>query len=372
MKILVLGATGFIGGTVLAAVVEANEQELAGATVTALVRRQSSETDAARETKLRSRFGFESTSKTAGKAVKKSFNIEFFAGLEAIDELEEIVRSYDIVINTADACDDLPAIQAILRGLGARAISNRFDGSVTVPVLIHCSGTGVIMDSALGEPDVDGKTIYADDDIAKITAIPPTNIHRDVDLIVAGAESSFRIKTVTFVPPLVYGLGRGLFKRHSGQIPGLIRNCLANGQAEFIGKGLSKWSNVHVVDLAQAFLHILCRVICDPDSVDNGYYFAESGELSWKEMAQGVADAAAKNAPVNLKSKIAVSLQLETDAKIRFPNELARHFYSSNSRSRAVKIRKLGWTPSVGNEIPLSEDLEREIQYQIDLIGSSN
>ncbi|KAJ3129443.1 hypothetical protein HK100_008615 [Physocladia obscura] len=360
MKILILGVTGFIGGTVLAEVMDSTEPELSGAAVTVLLRRQSPESDTARETILRNHY-------TTNSGSIASFDVAFFSGLEATDELEIIARGFDIIINTAEACDNLPAAEAIIRGLEARSAASTETTSPAVPVLIHCSGTGVIMDTALGEPDAHDTEIYSDADSLKIAALPPTNVHRDVDLCVAAANNK-NIKTVTVVPPLVYGLGRGLFKRHSVQIPGFVTRCLAltPHRVEYIGRGLSKWSNVHVRDIAHAFVVVLCRVVRELTALDGGYYFAEAGENTWKDVAEGVARAVGK---VVGQEVGCVSLTDE-EVRERFPGVLRRHYDSSNSRSRAVKIRELGWKPVFSWKTPLLDDLEREVLYQIDLAKS--
>ncbi|KAI8606851.1 hypothetical protein BC830DRAFT_266026, partial [Chytriomyces sp. MP71] len=182
-RILVLGATGFIGGTVLRTLCD----QFGSGFITALIRDDSEGT---RSKILQSKLGCTTAT---------------FSSLDATDELQAIVAEYDIVVNAADACDHVPSAVAITKGLSVRG-----------GLLIHVSGTGVIMDDAQGKADPDGTTVFSDVDYNKTDAIPDSQIHRDVDLVVARADGVDGVITVTVVPPLVYGLGTGCFKRHSG------------------------------------------------------------------------------------------------------------------------------------------------------------
>ncbi|KAI9350798.1 hypothetical protein BDR26DRAFT_930103 [Obelidium mucronatum] len=336
LDVLCLGATGYIGGTVLTTLQKTLPSSFR---ITALIR---PDPEGSRRTQVLESSGCSS--------------VLTFQGLDATTELTDICSRFDIVVNAADACDHVESSRAILAGL----VLAKKDGKRGV--LIHVSGTGVIMDNGLGAPS---ETVYRDTDYELLAKLDPLQPHRDVDLIVADAAAG-QIKTVTVVPPLVYGEGLGKFKTWSSQVPGLIRRALKRGQAEYIGEGQGKWSHVHVQDLAQLFSILVNKLAENPESVesgDKGYVFAESGELSWKELAQGVADAIKRSGGVELSTFEAQSLDMIQSVE-QFPNELGRAYYSSNSRSRAVKARGWGWNPEVGSKYPLLLDLDREVIVQ--------
>ena len=54
------------------------------------------------------------------------------------------------------------------------------------------------------------------------------------------------------LPPLIYGIGRGLLNRSFIQLPCLV-------EAEIIGLGEATWNNVHTADLADAYIIIFDR-----------------------------------------------------------------------------------------------------------------
>ncbi|KAJ3030965.1 UNVERIFIED_CONTAM: hypothetical protein HDU68_007165 [Siphonaria sp. JEL0065] len=335
--VLCLGSTGFIGGTVLTTLQSTLPTSFH---ITALIR---SDPEGLR-LKTLSESGCHS--------------VLTFSGLDASSELTDICSRFDVVVNVADACDHLESAKAIVAGLKLAKEHGKLG------ILIHTSGTGVIMDNGLGAPS---DIVYSDTDYTLISQLDPAQPHRDVDLFIAQADDN--ITTVTVVPPLVYGEGTGRFKTWSSQVPGLIHRAIKSGKAEFIGAGQGKWNHVHVQDLARVFAILVERVVLDPESVESGargYVFAESGELTWKELAQGVADAIKRTGQVELVTYEAVSLDAE-ETKDQFPNELGRAYYSSNSRSRAVKAREWGWEPVVGNKHPLFQDLDREVLVQLKL-----
>lgn len=127
---------------------------------------------------------------------------------------------------------------------------------------------GVLTDQAKGK--FASETIYHDNDVAQIESLPPTQIHRNVDLDVVKADtdgtwrfqdmgiSAEVVVTVGYVrsyiilPSTIYGIATGklvdlgLQNPHSDQVPGLIRTGIARGQAGVVAEGKSIWNHVHI------------------------------------------------------------------------------------------------------------------------------
>lgn len=93
------------------------------------------------------------------------------------------------------------------------------------------------------------------------------------------------------MPPLIWGQGTGYFNRVSQQIPMLIRNALRAGRVEYVAPGSSTLGHVHVCDLASLIETVLVRALSDPSlpAGKRGYFFAETGRHSWKEVASRIA-----------------------------------------------------------------------------------
>ncbi|KAF8481469.1 hypothetical protein JB92DRAFT_3132745 [Gautieria morchelliformis] len=256
----------------------------------------------------------------------------------------------DVVIHTANSADHMASCKAILEGMKKRSDN---------PILIHISGTGVLCDDARGEYATDN--IYSDLDPAHINAVPDTALHRDVELLVLSASP--KIRTHIISPPTIYGIADhalvrwGISNNSSQQLPGLIRVSIARGQAGFIGKGLNVWGNVHISEIAAAIATVFEAAIEGKTATGReGYYFAESGEYTAYEVSKEVArDLHARGIGKPEPTPF-------TDEDFKNYSEWL-YYLGSNSRCRADRTRRLGWTTTHTNE-----DFLRSIGPEVDYL----
>lgn len=82
-----------------------------------------------------------------------------------------------------------------------------------------------------------------------------------------------------------------MFNRTSMQLPLLTKTTLKRGKAEVIGPGEATWDNIHIADLADAYIILFDQLlaVCGPNAKPDakaspylttgreGYYFAENG-----------------------------------------------------------------------------------------------
>lgn len=215
------------------------------------------------------------------------------------------------------------------------------DGKSTI--YIHTSGTSVLG----GDPSGNFKTndIYYDSEPAAINAVPDTAPHRNIDLAIltASRELGDKAKIALMIPPAIFGFNPK-HKRLSMQIPTITRFALKHGFAGYIGKGLSVWSQVHVLDLARAYIVLLRFMGNTPSSVftNNPYFFCEDGnEFSWTEAAEEVGK--------SLHAKGLIQDPMPKQFKRENWDDLFGEWtdlaLGINSRSRAVRLRELGWKP---------------------------
>ena len=266
--------------------------------------------------------------------------------------------------------DDIPAINSYLDGLSKRPQSaNRY--------LIHTSGTGMLADFSTGEGN-EAPKIYSDvEDVEEITTLPLTHFHRDVDNAVISGGQEKNIKTAIVSPPTIYGVGKGPLKKRSIQVPALIAGILSRGKGFTVGEGNSVWDLVHIDDLGAAYILLIeealkengGRVTWGPQ----GYYFVETGEFvsdpdlafhgaithlcqHWKDIAEAVSKYAVSKGLI--QSADLDKLTGERSASIHPWGPL---IWGSNCRSRADRLRKLGWkgqAPDIYAEIPSMVEFE--------------
>ncbi|KAF9969056.1 hypothetical protein BGZ73_008776 [Actinomortierella ambigua] len=199
--------------------------------------------------------------------------------------LTEESAKADIVLHFAHA-DHVPAIHAIVKGLKQQGQRN-----LARPILIHTSGTGILRDGANGNFESD--EIYSDDNPAKILALPDSALHRDVELVILDPEVHKYVDTYIVTPPTIWGTGTGPANRHSIQIPSQVKDAIQQRKVYRIGKGLNRWSKVHVADLADFYVLLTTKSIEQPNNLPKGregYYFVENGEFAYGDVSNIIAD----------------------------------------------------------------------------------
>jgi nucleoside-diphosphate-sugar epimerase len=128
-------------------------------------------------------------------------------------------------------------------------------------------------------------------------------------------------------PPMIWGKGG------SRVISDLYHSGQATGAVCYVGRGLNLYSSVHVDDLAELYALALHR------GVGGALYHAVSGELNFRSMAQAIAG----HLGVGTRS---VSVAESIDVWDRFTGPLTMSSCSRTRCPRARK--DLGWSPDPG------------------------
>lgn len=312
--IFITGATGYIGGSILSALL--SHPKAKSFQITVLIR---------------------SPDKVA------SFNsvgvIAVVGSNQDLEKLTELARNSDVVIACADS-DDLQAAKAILLGL-----KQRYDKTDEVPILIHTSGTGVLIDDAAGNYVTD--KIYSDLDIPMIESLPKTQPHREVDIEVVAADQKGYVRTYIILPSTIYGIANtpmvklGIQNPYSKQIPALITAGIDRKQGGVVGKGLNLWPNIHINDTATLYTTIFDAATKGPAEAGHGregFYFGANGEHRVGRISEIIAQLLHE-----------MKLGKSPEPTVFTEEELRKYFggpyMGSNSRVRAERAKLIGWNP---------------------------
>ncbi|CAG7947057.1 unnamed protein product [Penicillium nalgiovense] len=251
---------------------------------------------------------------------------------------------FPVVINAASASHDRSA-KALVEGLARRQKATGKES-----YLIHTSGTSILGDHPYTGMPQDQK-IWSDekDNIFEMEKNYPERYgQRVTDVTVAETGLSLGVKTYIVVPPTIYGQGDGPFSTMSQQVPNLARLARKRGFAAVIESGKGIWNHVHIADLS-AFYGLLFRAVIEQKkwlpSGPEAVFFVESGEHTWLQVSQGIADAMQKSGLLATNEVKSISLK-QAAAEITRGNEsLAEITLASNSRARADFARnRLGWS----------------------------
>jgi nucleoside-diphosphate-sugar epimerase len=332
-QILLTGATGYIGGSILAHLLNSPSPTLSKATITCLIRGPE------RAVTL---------SSTYGARVRPIV----YKDLDDLEATTAVAAQHDLVINTTLGFHPASA-QALIRGL-ARDVW-----------MIHTSGT-----SNLGDRPMSGAWVEkvperefddAKDDIygyeKEREALHPY-LQRSTELGVVDTGLELGVKTLVIMSPTIYGIGSGLFNRTSIQLPSYVRSVLRHGHAVVVGNGKGVWDHVHVDDLVElyeiAVLDVLEKGGKGLPTGKKGIIFSGNGRHTWMEVAQAVADACYEEGKIT--EKRVESVGLAEGAKIlsayldQADEVMVELGLSSNSRTVSSVGRSLGWKPTRGEE----------------------
>ncbi|EEU36639.1 uncharacterized protein NECHADRAFT_86561 [Fusarium vanettenii 77-13-4] len=309
-KIFLTGATGYIGGDGLHTLVKAHPEY----EITALVR-----------------------SKEKGDLVTSQYpSVKLVYGdLDDFDLLAEQVSKADITCHWA-SCEHEAAAKAIAEGISRKVKDN-------AGFVIHLSGADIIC-----YPDLNDETygikrdqVFDDwDGIGEVTSPPESAPHKEVDLAILGIGS----KTAIVCPPTIYGPGRGPGNQRSIQVPELALYSLKRGVGITVQGGENIWNSVHVHDLSKLWLKLVEAAAQGGGKADwgsKGYYFVENGDFTWKAITEKISQEAKKQGL--WEHEKVESLSVEDADKVW---SYASFFWGTNSRSRAIRARKiLDWEP---------------------------
>lgn len=126
----------------------------------------------------------------------------------------------------------------------------------------------------------------------------------------------------------------------------MTRFALKHGFSGYVGRGLGIESNIHVLDLARAYVVLLHHLdsTAAAKTLDSPYYFVETtgdNEPSWHDVATLIGEQLHKAG----KIKDPAPRQVPSDLYKDLFGEGTDGTVGLNSRSRAVKLRALGWQP---------------------------
>jgi nucleoside-diphosphate-sugar epimerase len=283
MKIFVTGATGYIGGSVAERLIASGHQ------VVGLVR-------SAESIPQLEAHGIESV----------------LGNLDDPEIITKTAHEADAVIHAASA-DHAGAVVTLIAALERSG-----------KTLICTTGSGIAADSAAGEYAT--SAVLTED--SYFEPVPFRRPRVAMNRLVREAAIDKGIRSIVICPSMIYGKGRGL-QSDSDQLPKLIALSKQVGAGVFFGKGLNRYSNVHIDDLVDLYLLALEK------APGGSFFFAENGDASFKEIAE----------MISRSFGLGKTVSLSVEDLVQQHGDAARYGITSNSLVSAVNARRLGWSP---------------------------
>jgi len=277
MRIFLTGANGYIGGAVASRLIASGHK------VRGLVR------DAAKAETV------------------AAYGIDAVIGtLDDAALLQAEARAADAVVNTASS-DHRGAVETLIAALAGSG-----------KPFIHSSGSSIIADLAMGEPS---DRIFQEGE--PITPLADKAARVAIDRLVLAAHG------IVICNTMIYGHALGP-PAQSVQVPALVRQAKTSGVARYIGRGLNRWSNAHITDVAALYPLAIAR------APSGTFMYVESGEEPLGEIVKAIAAKLDLGAAQSWSAEEAIAL---------WGRAMAVYSLGSNSRVRGKVAAALGWTP---------------------------
>jgi nucleoside-diphosphate-sugar epimerase len=237
-------------------------------------------------------------------------------GLEAVvgalDDaalLQAEARAADGVVNAASS-DHRGAVEALIAALSGSG-----------KPFIHSSGSSIVADLAMGDPSE--RIFY---EATPVEPLPERAARVAIDRLVLAAPG---IRSMVLCNAMIYGHALGP-PAQSVQIPALVRQAKASGVVRYIGRGLNRWSNAHIADVAALYVLALAKAPAGT------FFYVESGEAALGEIASAIAARLELGAAQPCSAEQAIAA---------WGRNLAVLSLGSNSRVRGRAAVELGWSP---------------------------
>ncbi|KAH7038371.1 uncharacterized protein B0I36DRAFT_316067 [Microdochium trichocladiopsis] len=368
IKVLLTGATGFVGGDFLYAL---HHEEAALATqleITALVRDEAK-----------------------GQLITQAFPaVKIVVGdMKDAAFTSRLASAADIVMHLAAAAN-FASIEAVHHGL-QQPRGSRKAFHIQVGGASFFAADEIAARATLGSAPASDKLVFDDlDGVPEIRRFVRAHPERRAENYILdethkGSSSSSSsaepnndsgINTAFVVGPLIYGRGRGPVNQRSLQIPELARIALETGKVLKVGAGDNVWATVHVADLSDVFVRLLKRAVDvlsgrdgDQATAEGGavwgpdaVYLAHVDEVKMGDVAELVAAAlAAKQAKV----QIAHITPDEADKLAAYGSIM----WGTNVRATGRRATELlGWQPRYKDDI--AEEVQRVVDEEVERIAN--
>ncbi|KAL2847928.1 hypothetical protein BJX68DRAFT_239074 [Aspergillus pseudodeflectus] len=266
----------------------------------------------------------------------------------------------DIVVHTTSAIDPTTALY-LIDALGKQG---RLSGRKVY--FIHTSGLSAFY-SSTGWPPGQFRDTDAVFETEKQLAQSYSIRNTDVSVIMHAAKRG--VTSFVVVPSLVYGKGTGEWNKLSVILPVYIQAALSQ-KAVYRFPENPKVSAVHVSDLTALYRIIITKILSgNSDSIPrdkNGYYFALAHDVFLGDVLDDLARALkSRGLATDAKTQLYSSDQAAADS-LGVPEQFVQTLWNSGDNMVAEIPRTIGWRPAWTKE-QFFENIGGEIDAVLEL-----
>ncbi|KEF55092.1 uncharacterized protein A1O9_08745 [Exophiala aquamarina CBS 119918] len=217
---------------------------------------------------------------------------------------------------------------------------------------LHTSGAKIFSSHAgapIDRPLLDTEEELYDIQKAQVPLIPPTQTAINTNNTVIEDATALGVKSYIFVPCIVYGKGEGFGNRISIQTVAIVRAAQATRQMLSVDPGRPTWPVCHVLDNTALYLELLRSILANenPGEGQQGYYLAASGSVAWVDLYAAMATSLAKRGIIDNDSVAPASDKALGDmaTALGCTKELVALQLGGMCTFTAKHGSDIGWTP---------------------------
>ncbi|PYH93097.1 hypothetical protein BO71DRAFT_450984 [Aspergillus ellipticus CBS 707.79] len=195
----------------------------------------------------------------------------------------------------------------------------------------------------------------------------------NANVTVIDAAEANGVRSYIFAPCLVYGKGEGFGNLTSIQDVDIVRAATKLRQVFKVDNDDPIWPVCHVADTVELYLHILRKILCGEDIGygKNGFFLATSGSVHWNKIYGAMANSLAKRGLVDDETvrQATGTDQTKMAESLSVPSAAVPVLMGGRCFFTAEHGRKIGWKPHYPPEHIL-EAADDEVAFILKGLGS--
>ncbi|KAJ4422974.1 hypothetical protein N0V82_002368 [Gnomoniopsis sp. IMI 355080] len=157
------------------------------------------------------------------------------------------------------------------------------------------------------------------------------------------------VRTYIFAPCIVYGKGEGFGNPISIQTVAIVKAAQAMRRVYKVDKGTPTWPVCHILDNTTLYVAILRKILLDedPGHGKNGYYLASPGSIAWDDLYTAMAASLSNRNIIGDDSVVPAAAQIleQMGEALQCPPEFVPVQVGGSCTFTAEHGKKIGWEP---------------------------
>ncbi|EMR67909.1 putative nad dependent epimerase dehydratase family protein [Eutypa lata UCREL1] len=277
-NVLITGASGYLGGTLLARLGAANLPPYGN--LYALVRTDAQAKAVAQYGAQPLKFDTRDEDAVIAAVVEKGITVVYFL----IDALNSTSQT------------------SFIKALGE--VKQKTGKDVH---FLHTSGAkifSVFAGAPTDKPLLDTDPNLYDIQKSQVPAVDMMKAAVDTNRIVIEQSEEYGVRSYIFIPCIVYGKGEGFGNSISIQTVCIVRAAKSAKRVYRVDADRPTWPVCHVIDNTNLYIELLRKILAgeNPDHGKNGYYLASSGSVAWDDLYAAMAKSLARRGVITDES----------------------------------------------------------------------